>query len=518
MSLILEKSKKFNKQKIKKITNLKKNHKYSQEKQNLYSNSTYSKPPRQKSYIANKKERNKNTKSNNINYTTELDKEMDDMNYLLSSGNDPFSRSVVFSNNKRISNNYFPPKKKKKYKDIALKKNKKLKLVNNKPKKYYDNSKNKISSRSVLNTYLKTDLNKNKKNNYNNLNKSEEFLSGEIISKFDENFKLIEDKIIDKNYENNIDHDEMIISTNKSKNINLNALFNKIHISSNNTNRNFMENDEISIFFKDIKNEEYDINNNFENNKADFCIMYIDNYDKMINDDMLLLELQLLFEKILDLQNAYHEEYKDIIYQFNKNKKFITFIIHKYREYQKKILNLTKMEEKIRSKNKLNLFLNTQEKEHKSYIKEISNKERNLWMNMMGNKFKKTKTVDEKKEMKDLFKKVVFNKYSNVKNSLNGVENKIVLNLMKKYNYKVLSDKNANNNKSHIFNTINCNNIIGKRNKKEKMIRPKIKNHKIINSADIYENNLNGKKYHSKNNKFNSLNYYFLNSSKLKGY
>ena len=511
MSVILEKSKKYNKQKIKKITNLKKNHKYSQEKQNLYSNSTYSKPPRQKSFIANNKERNKNTKSNNINYTTD----MDDTNYLLSSGNDPFSHSVVFSNNKRISNNIFPPKKKKKYNDISLRKNKKLKLVNNRPKKYYDNSKNKISSRSVLNTYLKTDINKNKKNK---LNKSEDYLSGEIISKFEDNFRLIEDKIIDKNYENNIDHDEMIISTNKNKNINLNALFNKIHISNNNTNRNFMENDEISIFFKDIKNEEYDINNNFENNKADFSIMYIDNYDKMINDDMLLLELQLLFEKILDLQNTYHEEYKSIINQFNKNKKFMSFITHKCKDFQKKICILTKIEEKISSKNKLNLFLNTQEKEHESYMTEISNKERNLWMNMTGNNFKQNKVIDEKKEMKDLFKKIVFNKYSNVKNYLNGVENKIVANLMKKYNYKVLSDKKVNNNKNHIFNTINCNNVNGKRNKKEKIIKPKIKNHKIINSADIYENNLNHKKHYGKNNKFNSLNYYFLNSSKIKGY
>lgn len=66
--------------------------------------------------------------------------------------------------------------------------------------------------------------------------------------------------------------------------------------------------------------------------------MYIDNYDKMINDDMLLLELQLLFEKILDLQNAYHEEYKNIINQFNKNKKFMSFIIQKVKEFQKKYL------------------------------------------------------------------------------------------------------------------------------------------------------------------------------------
>ena len=39
------------------------------------------------------------------------------------------------------------------------------------------------------------------------------------------NFQLIEDKIIDKNYENDIDNDEMIIGTNKKSNIN-NSLFN----------------------------------------------------------------------------------------------------------------------------------------------------------------------------------------------------------------------------------------------------------------------------------------------------
>ena len=346
------------------------------------------------------------------------------------------------------------------------------------------------------------------------MNKSEDYLSGEIISKFEENFQLIEDKIIDKNYENNLDHDEMIISTNKNKNINLNALFNKIHISNNNTNRNFMENDEISTFFKDIKNEEYDINNNFENHKTDFCIMYIDNYDKMINDDMLLLELQLLFEKILDLQNAYHEEYKSTIYQFNKNKKFMSFIIHKCKEFQKKIFILSKMEENIKSKNKLNLFLNTQEKEHKSYITEINNKERNLWMNMMGNKYKKNNVGDEKKEMKDLFKKIVFNKYSNVKNYLNGVENKIVVNLMKKNNYnKIMQNKKVNNrayNRSYNNNNNNKN-----KNKYERItaIKPKKQsNYKLYDFSYIFGNN-NTKKTHSKNNKFHTYN---INASLIK--
>ena len=63
---------------------------------------------------------------------------------------------------------------------------------------------------------------------YNNLNISEDFTG---ISKFDEKFQLIEDKIIDKNYENDIDNDEIIIGTNKKGNIS-NNLFNQIQINS----------------------------------------------------------------------------------------------------------------------------------------------------------------------------------------------------------------------------------------------------------------------------------------------
>ena len=202
--MILDKSKKYENQKIKKLGNLKKNF-ITQEKPNLNVKSVYTKSPRQKSFIINKK---RNQKSNDINYTKNSGNDIDDMNFLLSSENDPFSRSVIYSNNKKLSNNLFPTIKNRKINDILNKKN--PKVINNKN----NNNKRKIgANHSVKNSNIKG----NKYDMQRKLNISGDF-SG--ISKFNEKFQLIEDKIIDKNYENDIDHDEMIIGSNK-KSINI---------------------------------------------------------------------------------------------------------------------------------------------------------------------------------------------------------------------------------------------------------------------------------------------------------
>ena len=486
MSLILEKIRKNERYKMKNLGNLKRNFKFPQDKTNLYSKSIYTKSPYQKSFVIKNK---KIQKSNDLIFAKNLANDLDDMNYLLSSENDPFSRSVIYSNNKKMENNIFPSAKKKAINESSNKKNQKISNKNALIGKRKIGAAHSVKNSNII------------KNNYN-LNKSEDF-SG--ISKFDEKFQLIEDKIIDKNYENDIDNDEMIIGTNKKNINNQNSIFNKIQIN------NKGDNDELYLYFnnKSYNEEDYSINNNFENNKADFSIMYIDNYEKMINDDMLLLELQLLFEKILDLQNSYHDEYNKIIKQVNNNKKFVSLLIGKYREIHKKQFNLIKIKENISSKNELNTFIILQEKEHNSYITEINSKEIDLWKNMMGDKYTKNKNyTDGKKQIKDLFKKIVFSKYTNIKNSFNDIENKIVLNLMKKYNYKILTEKKARNH--HINGTYNgnhnyYNNI---NNKKENIKKAKKYNHKIINSSDIFENKKN-----IKNNNYN-----FFNSSKKKGY
>ena len=484
MSVILDKSKKYEKEKLKKLGNIKKNLRNQQEKTNDFTKSTVlTNSPRQRHFMLKNKIRNQRSTDNK--YSRNVDNDLDDMNFLLSNENDPFSRSVIFPNNKKMQNKFFPSLKNKKN-DVSNKKSG-IKMFNN---RNVDFGRRKMGmARSVKNSNIKA--------NINNLHNG--------VSKFDEKYQLIEDKIIDKNYENDIDNDEMIIGN--KKNNNMNALFNNVHINNTSLN-NDNDNDLYFYFEKNNKNnneDEYLTNNNFENNKNDFCIMYIDNYQRMINDDMLLLELQLLYEKILDLQNSYHQEYDKIINQYSKNRKFISLIIYKYKEIHKKNFNLLKIKEKISSKNKLNNFFNIQEKEHKSYISEINNKEINIWKNMLGNNIKRSSTnIDDKNEIKDLFKKIVYNKYAYIKNNLNDIENKIVLNLMKKHNYKTMPEKK---NKSNL----NVGTYTGKnKSKNNKIIKAKV-NHKAIYSGGIYENKKNN---FLKNNKFNN----FINSSKKKGY
>ena len=80
-------------------------------------------------------------------------------------------------------------------------------------------NKNKYNNKSVTRTI----------NSHNNMNSKKNNLDENfIIKKLDEKFKSLENNIIDKKYENDIDHDEMIISTNK-KNPNYQNSNNKIN-------------------------------------------------------------------------------------------------------------------------------------------------------------------------------------------------------------------------------------------------------------------------------------------------
>ena len=161
----------------------------------------------------------------------------------------------------------------------------------------------------------------------------------------------------------------------------------------------------------------------------------------------------------------------------------------------------------------------TQEKVNKACLKEINEKEINLWENMLigkgyNYKFKKYGDVNgNKKDIKELFKKIVFNKYSSLKNSLNDIENKIVVNLMKKNNFKIIPNKIVKNRAyNRSYNNNNNNNY---KNKFERItaIKPKKQsNYKLYDFSNIF-GNTNIKKTYSKNNKFHTSN---INSSLIK--
>ena len=108
-------------------------------------------------------------------------------NDLIFSGNFDFIHDNIYSNNKIQGN--------KKFNNSVILNNKQNKVKN----------KNK-SNKSVTRT-INSHINMNGKKN----NLDENF----IIKKLDEKFKSLENNIIDKKYENDIDHDEIIISSKK---------------------------------------------------------------------------------------------------------------------------------------------------------------------------------------------------------------------------------------------------------------------------------------------------------------
>jgi hypothetical protein len=492
MSLILDKNK------FKKVTNL-------QQKSNILRNSLKNNKiagkfsnkieSKQKPFITNKKERRH--KSSDINHII-IKKNTGNHDSLLSNKNDPFSRSVIFSHNQNLAHKISS--------SIKNKKNNRKTFSNNINKNKFPNKNN---SKFKLNSSNKRFNISEFKANTLNIDETQSKIA---------RYESIENTIIDKNYENDIDHDEIIIGSNKNNENKgqVSNLYDVLHLSTE------IKNEKKETSNKNEYNEDdYLIDNNFENNKNDFSIMYIDNYAKIINDDVLSMELQLLYEKILILQNSYHEEYIKIMNKFYENKKYISLNIFKYKEIQKKIFNLLKIREKLNGVNQLKSFLATQEKGNKACFKEINDKEIDLWENMLigkGNNFEFKKYGDTDgnlKDIKEIFKKIVFDKYSSLKNSLNDIENKIVVNLMKKNNYKIMPNKKV---KNHTHNrSYNKTNYSKFKNKYERItaIKPKkASNYKLYDFNYIF-GNTNTKRTYSKNNKFHTYN---INTSLIKKY
>ena len=114
-----------------------------------------------------------------------------------------------------------------------------------------------------------------------------------------------------------------------------------------------------------------------------------------------------------------------------------------------------------------------------------------------------------KEKLKEVFKKIIFERYYKIKGRFNNIENKIILNLMKKYNYNI--KRKANGTKSN-----NIADIVispNQRQIKNKNLNTN-KNKKIISS-----NNNNWKKHkktsscvQSKSTKYT----YFKNNQKPK--
>lgn len=318
---------------------------------------------------------------------------------------------------------------------------------------FYKNKLNYNASESNQNIDLK---NKNKSNS--KIRRKQNFTSeyksktsnkpNNSIKKYEENFKSLESNIIDKKFQNDIDHDEMIITT--SKNTvdisNSNQSKNLFNIINNNTNSNSnsnINNNYISM------TEENLLNSSFENNKYDFNLLYVDHYTDSVPDDMLILEIKLLMEKILELQKSYHKELDIILNKYFIYKFDYKNIMSKYDIIRKKIILFQKFMEK-KNRRETHNYLDIYHKKNFQDVNDINKNEFIIWkmmMNVNGEKEPK----DRKEKLKEIFKISVFKKFNKMKN-LSEVEIKIIQNLMKKYKYTMKNESDENkikNNKSN---------------------------------------------------------------------
>ena len=270
------------------------------------------------------------------------------------------------------------------------------------------------------------------------------------------------------------------------------------------------DNDFINIIYdKLILNDNYDLdedyllNSSFENDRSDFNIMYTDNYGETIMDDMLSLEIKLLIEKMIDIQKSYHKELDLLLNRYNQNSNVMKSLIEKIKILQKKNFLIKKIKESRENKGNIYNFLEKYKHNNHHDIYKINKNEFNLWNYILYDQKKKNDSY-KKEKLINIFKRVIFERYNKITGKINNIENKIVLNLMKKY-YHNLKGK-RNNTKSNNNSNISISHI--QRQNLNKNLNTN-KNKKLIN------NNKKHKKTsscHSKPSKYA----YFKNNQKPK--
>ena len=394
------------------------------------------------------------------------------------------------------------------------------------------NLKNKKFNHSVILNKQNKIKNKKKNNNksvnnsniHKNYKKNNNVDQNLIIKKLDEKFKSLESNIIDKEYENDIDHDEMIISSNK-RNINFPQTNCGKTSSKNNNNKNYklsniiddINNIKIEYFESSLnnilsnKNDNYDenylLNTSFENYRNDFNIMYTDNYEESVMNDMLSLEIKLLIEKMLEMQKSYHKEFNLIISQYNKNDTLFKLLIEKIKILKKKMNLIKKIKEIKNIKTNLYNFIGIYNHKNQYEINKINKSEIILWKNFTGQQDKYNEVNIRK--LKDLFKQIIFDKYYKLFDKLNNIENKIIINLMKKHKYIINKKSNEIKYNGNIVSITNSD-------KKKILTASPIQQHKNIIKQT---KNVNSKKSHKKTSSccpVKSTNHIFFKTSKKK--
>ena len=151
-------------------------------------------------------------------------------------------------------------------------------------------------------------------------------------------------------------------------------------------------------------------NENFERIKEDFLLLYNDNYMNNIQEDLLKLEIELFIEKMTELIQYYHNEYKNKIIEKE-------IIQNNYKLNCKRYKNLHKLIKKLE--------INKIDYEIKNFNKKNKQKNNNMNLNkteieMFKIIFNDNKDITNKNMLKNILNKIFGNKNNtNIKDLLN---------------------------------------------------------------------------------------------------
>ena len=378
-----------------------------------------------------KKIKNKNSISNNIlNINYENNNNIINMN-IVNNINDSQYKTINSNNYSNFNNTYENNFNKQDLKNKIL----------------YPTDQNQIFVNHPYDYVIDKNLNSHKKTEFErSLNSFEDYEDKKIIKTTEKN-KIAEKMGVYKNKRLNIKKNktqinkkknekasnlEMILTQNTEENIEdkeKNEINEDNKLNENNDNKeslNVEDNEKSAL----INSE----NDNFERLKEDFLLLYNDNYVSDIQEDLLQLEIELFFEKIVELMQCYHAEY----YQRKMEKEIIwnnlKLNFNKYKKIQKLIkkLEINKIDYEIDNKGKIN--------KNKNNDMDIINSEIGIFKYF----FKDKNNEQNKNNFKIIFNKIIHNKNSpNIKNiidteklelllSSKNVEKPNVLNIEKK--------------------------------------------------------------------------------------
>ena len=344
------------------------------------------------------------------------------------------------------------------------------------------------------------DINNNN-NNINNIN-----ANSNIVNSNNDN------KINDKNINNKITS-EYNNSNNELNNVNAKDDFNKIIQNSVvssvlSSNRIFNSGCDIDLSVDDLSGSfsagydniskilpidefrkiTYDIEteniSKYENIKKDFILFYNKEYINSINEEMLILELQLMIDKILEMQNVYKRQTIIIQKNFELYKKKIVF-------YQKRNLLMNKKKNKLeyeKLKNTYNeelndLYYNNKKTNFYNNKNIFKTNELSLWNNLtLYINEKNSKKENEIKNIKKKFNDIFILICNKNLNNLNALSKKFVLEFSEKQKEKKEMNKNNsfNSNKKKNDNINLKYKKLNHKNNSQKDVKFNIKNNNII--------------------------------------